>query len=716
MKKGNKQKGKMLHQNAGRSRSKKKDNRRRMAAAIDALLPDGIDDRRTPGARQKLARHMGGTHTPRGNRRGDFTVEGIFHGTARGFGFVTPGQKDTPAGAEDIFIPAHLTGGAIDGDTVTAMCETYTAERNGVWVEKTEGRVVSLTPGDRRAFGTLSFIKSYAGKPRRMAVFYPDGGRLPSEIEIPMRDTGDAEDGDKVAVTLYRASGGYLLARVDEVFGPAEERGANYAAILAACNIRTDFPPPVCREAEEKAARPLLGDGREYPSDMIFTMDGADAKDLDDAVSLRRLPGGGWCLGVHIADVSEYVSPGSEIEKEAVLRGTSLYFTDKVVPMLPHALSSGACSLFAGEEKYALSAYMKLSPEGELVGTRVVRSIISSRVRGVYSEVNDVLANGKSSAFFQKYKAVYPALLRMEALYKILEKKATARGAMEFDRPEAAILLDADGEPCDILCRTRGVAEKMIEQFMLTANEGVATLMHEAGIPCVYRVHDKPEDGKLGAFLTYAHNMGLSVGDLSTEDCNGQKLVALFRRAEAVGVSRPLSYAMLRAMAKASYSDRPTGHFGLGIKLYCHFTSPIRRLSDLATHRILKAVLLDGETPGKYKSYARRMAGAASDCELKALEAEREIEALYKTLYLSRHTGEEWEASVSACTSFGLFCELPNTCEGFVPGEDLGPSYLFSEENMSISADGQVFRVGDPIRVRIEEADIPRRRVRFSLV
>lgn len=717
----------------------------RMAAAekgfAEAAALLGVQDCRTQAEKRKLARAAAlARHTQGASRHGkgdtrcekgspryekggarqgrgeDKITEGIFHGTSRGFGFVTPAEPGE-AGA-DIFIPAHSVGDALDGDSVRVRYHTYTARGAAGAEQKTEGTVLSvLHTAHHAVIGTLLRGESGYGH-RRHTYWYvqPEDGRLPGEIWLP--GPGSARNGDKVEVALEKDRSRGLRGHVVRAFGPAEDRVANYEAVLAAQNVRTSFPPAVLEEATQNSAVPLSREGRVCRDrEVILTIDGASAKDLDDAVSLRRLPDGGWLLGVHIADVSHYVPQNSALEAEAILRGTSLYFIDCVVPMLPPALSNGACSLNAGEDKYALSAVMTLDAHGVIRSTTVSRSLIRSRVRGVYEEVNDLFAAGKASPFYKKYAAVWPTLSRMRELYRVLEGRNRARGALSFDRPEATILLDEDGAPADIVCRERGEAERMIEQFMLTANEGVATLMQKKGYPCVYRVHDKPEPGRLADFALYAHNLGLDTRPLQKEPeaLSGADLAAVLCEAEEKGLSRAVSYTMLRAMAKAVYSDKATGHFGLGIPLYCHFTSPIRRLSDLATHRMVKAVLLDGMPPDRYRAYAHRNAEAASEGELRALEAEREIEALYKTLYMKKHLSETFEGQISSVTSFGLFVELENTCEGLIPLTDLPGHFVFDEKSLSLRAGDTVYRIGDPVRITVAEADIPTRRVRFSL-
>jgi ribonuclease R len=386
----------------------------------------------------------------------------------------------------------------------------------------------------------------------------------------------------------------------------------------------------------------------------------------------------GWQLGVHIADVSSYVPEKSALDRLVMNRGTSVYFTDKVVPMLPECLSNGACSLNAGEEKYALTAIINLDSEGEIIKTRIVPSIIKSRLRGVYSEVNEILTGTPDPELRAKYRAVTPTLKKMQELYEILSEKARKRGYLDMSIDEAVIILDEDGSPKDIVRAERGVGERMIEQFMLTANEAVATLLSERGIPCVYRVHESPAADKLENFVDYLKHVGIHYTSLLQEDACGKDYAAVLDEAEKKGVGTAVSRTMLRSMMKAKYSEIRMPHFGLGIDCYCHFTSPIRRLSDLATHRIIHKVLLEGKRPESYASYAKRAARAASETELRALGAERRIENLYKVIYMQEHVGEIFNATVSSVTSFGMFCELENTCEGLVPICEMPGLFIFN--------------------------------------
>ena len=357
-----------------------------------------------------------------------------------------------------------------------------------------------------------------------------------------------------------------------------------------------------------------------------------------------------------------------------------------------------------------------LDENGEIVKTKIVPSIINSRVRGVYSEVNKILEKTADTATRVKYKPVLPLIERMHELYTILYKKAEKRGYLEMDVAESEILLDSNGDPVGIERRERGDAEKMIEQFMLTANEAVARLLSENGIPCVYRVHDDPPAEKIEDFVLFAHNLGFDTSVISRDRITPTDLSALLCAAEQKGLLAPISYILLRSMAKAKYSEIRSRHFGLSLDYYCHFTSPIRRLSDLATHRIIHRVLVEGKRPEAYRSYAKRAAVAATDAELRALAAERRIENLYKTLYMSRFLGCEFDATVCSITSFGMFAELENTCEGLIPLSEMPGLFVFDEGNRTLRSGNSVFRLGDKIRVRLEEADMIRGKLRFALL
>ncbi len=654
--------------------------------------------------------------------------EGIFCGTRQGYGFIhAEGLR------EDAFVPAHAVCGALHGDRVAF---TLVHERDGkISAEVREIRDV----GRETVCGILAEERilrrgrrTDARRVRRFVV--PDDTRFGQEIEV---EAGTATAGDKVEVRLLRAPHGPCTGVVVRSFGRAGTKSASYRSVLAENGIRTVFPPEVIEEAETAAREPLSGKGRTRPHELILTIDGADAKDLDDAISLTRTEEGNYRLGVHIADVSHYVKEGGAVESEALARGTSVYFTDKVVPMLPEALSNGACSLNAGEDKYAISAYMTIDKKGAILETRLYSSMIRSSVRGVYSEVNDLLINGDASPFYEKYAAAYPTLRELHGLYTVLKKKAEARGMIDFETPEARILLDENGDPTEVVRRTRGDAEKMIEQFMLAANEGVATLLHKLKLPCVYRVHEDPDPEKIADLVTFAHSLGLKTEGITEASAPPKALQGLLLAAREKGLETPVSYVMLRSMQKANYKADKSGHYGLGIRLYCHFTSPIRRLSDLMTHRIIRALVF-GESEERfakseqkdtqkekgvaaaalthYKKLAVRAADMATEGELRALRAERGIDALYKAIYMSRYVGEIFPAVITGMTSFGIFAELPNTCEGMIALAETDDRFLYDEARHLLVGSHTTYRLGDSVEVEVLDVDLVQSKIYLRLL
>lgn len=643
--------------------------------------------------------------------RAEKNADGIFHGTLHGYGFA-----DCPDHKEDIFIPADQTMGALDGDLVRVSLK----ERPSYDRRRLEGRVTKiLEPTSPYIIGTAIEYTPYGGRRNRKPippslVLIPDNSRL---AVMPIIEGGGFKAGDKVMVMLTarpRGRGDGGSCRLVSNYGPSESRVANYRAILADCGVPTDFSREALEEAEALASRPLSAEHRVRRRETIFTIDGADAKDLDDAVSVSRLSGGLFKLGVHIADVSAYVTPKSALDEDAMARGTSLYFVDRVVPMLPPALSNGACSLNAGEDKYAISAIMTIGLQGEILDVKLEKSIIRSSVRGVYSEVNDLLSHGEKSPYYDKYKKVYAPLKLMKSLTARV-KKHRRQAMLELDRPEARFILNENGHPIDIVRRERGEAERMIEECMLLANEAVATYLHKNGRPCVYRVHGAPTEEKTADFIRFAHNRGIDVSDLRPP-YPAEKFKEVLKKAEALEISEPVSHLLLRSMEKARYSEVPTGHYGIGLALYAHFTSPIRRLSDLATHRIISEMLNDPESASKLSSYAHRAAEAASQTELRALTAERRIESLYKTVYLADRIGKIYDARITSVNSYGMFAELSNTCEGLIPAEELGTYVEFDEEARTLSSRGHTYQIGDCVKIRVEDADIAASRVTFSLM
>ncbi len=679
-------------------------------------------------------------------------VSGIFSYSGRGYGFCTPdGTDDLTESFEDVFIPPRQTKGAMTGDLVTVSAEPTGTREDGR--RGYEGEVLTVEHVCRSVIGTLRRGRGYA-------YVVPDSKRWNVTIAVPEKDAdvSGAKDGWKVEVVpsedaffvrgksvLLRAGREVIPCeaegRIASVFGDGLTKDANYAAILTSCGIRTEFPESVLASADEAAAEPVdpeLNPARvDLRDHVIFTIDGAGAKDLDDAISLEKR-GENWVLGVHIADVSHYVRPDTPVEKEAALRGTSVYFTDKVVPMLPESLSNGACSLNAGEDRYAMTAEVTLDGEGNRLGTKIFKSVIRSRVRGVYTEVNDLFERGAESAFAGKYAEVLPMLTDMLGLYRTLAARAKERGVLELEDSEAVILLDENGEPAEIVKAERGDGEKLIEQFMLQANMGVAETLLSLELPCLYRVHAKPDAGKIAAFAVFAASLGLGTYGIALPDSGEKEESSLSARelilrlgkiladAEERGMGPMVSLMLLRSLMKAKYQSTPAHHFGLGADVYCHFTSPIRRYPDLFVHSVITAVLeqtgapflsaerrVPGHPAAKFEKIAAERGFTSTECEIRAMDAEREIEDLYMTLYMAKHIGEEFDAAVTGVAKSGLFVRCENLAEGFVPAENW-PGARIDEEHMTLTSRGITLTLGSPLRVVLTEADPGTRRITFA--
>ena len=466
--------------------------------------------------------------------------QGEFSLSKNGYGFVRVEGEE-----RDIFVSADKTLGALSGDIVEVHYRSYTFDG----AEKTEGRVVKILEYGISSFaGTL--VKNRARHAETPYIVIADDPKI--SIELPIRNRNGAKEGDKVFVHLRR--GERMYGEVVAVFGKTTSKEANYAAILAEEGIATEFSEEALAQAEEMAKRPIESLESEPRHDLshltVLTIDSEYAKDLDDAISLTRVSGGGYRLGVHIADVSSYIPEKSALEREAFSRGTSVYFTDRVVPMLPKVLSNGACSLNAGEKKATLSCFITLSAEGEILKSTIEMTTIVSKKRGVYSQINDIFEKGKKSSFYKEYETVYPTLLKMKELYLLLRDRAKARGSIELESRENKILLDEKGDPVDILPMLRGDSERMIEQFMLLANEAVATTLRDREIPCVYRIHENPPPAKLSEFLLFMQNLGYNITHIQPENPTGQDLNRLLALASERGMGECVSYLLLRSGRK----------------------------------------------------------------------------------------------------------------------------------------------------------------------
>ena len=615
-------------------------------------------------------------------------------------------------GTSDIFIPGRFTKGAMPGDDV--LVEKFEHPR----VEGSdEGAILAILTEKNDLVGTVRRVE---GRLR----FVPDD--CPA-ITMPLaRDCeGGAKDGDKVAVEILNRGSRQEDHRVGVAmrFGSSDEAKRCAKALLYAKDIRTRFPDKVRDEAKKFEGAEVSEKDCEGRMDLralpIFTIDSAETKDIDDAISLTRTSDGGFELGVHIADVSNYVKPGTELDNEAFSRATSVYYADQVVPMLPKALSNGICSLNENELRLAFSCLMRLDKEGNLTDYRFVKSIIRSRVKGVYSEINALLAGTADAEIKAKYADVIDQLPAMKELYGHRARLRKERGCMDIESGEVKLILDENGRCIDVKKRTSGESESMIEEFMLLANQCAAHFARVKQIPFVYRVHEEPNAEKLERLHALLQACGIN--DHFAKDVPTPKeLSAILEGVHGTPYEQIINTGMLRCMSKALYEEKPKGHYGLVLKDYAHFTSPIRRYPDLAIHRIMTDMLKGTEKETmilRYTDFAERASKQSSEREVIAMQIERKAEDCYKAEYARRHLGECYEGTISGVTQRGLFIELDNGVEGFVPASSLTPSGTSLTEGVRLTdpASGKTWSLGDKMMITIVRADVNLGKIDFEV-
>ena len=615
-------------------------------------------------------------------------------------------------GTSDIFIPGRFTKGAMPGDDV--LVEKFEHPR----VEGSdEGAILAILTEKNDLVGTVRRVE---GRLR----FVPDD--CPA-ITMPLaRDCeGGAKDGDKVAVEILNRGSRQEDHRVGVAmrFGSSDEAKRCAKALLYAKDIRTRFPDKVRDEAKKFEGAEVSEKDCEGRMDLralpIFTIDSAETKDIDDAISLTRTSDGGFELGVHIADVSNYVKPGTELDNEAFSRATSVYYADQVVPMLPKALSNGICSLNENELRLAFSCLMRLDKEGNLTDYRFVKSIIRSRVKGVYSEINALLAGTADAEIKAKYADVIDQLPAMKELYGHRARLRKERGCMDIESGEVKLILDENGRCIDVKKRASGESESMIEEFMLLANQCAAHFARVKQIPFVYRVHEEPNAEKLERLHALLQACGIN--DHFAKDVPTPKeLSAILEGVRGTPYEQIVNTGMLRCMSKALYEEKPKGHYGLVLKDYAHFTSPIRRYPDLAIHRIMTDLLKGTEKETmilRYTDFAERASKQSSEREVIAMQIERKAEDCYKAEYARRHLGECYEGTISGVTQRGLFIELDNGVEGFVPASSLTPSGTSLTEGVRLTdpASGKTWSLGDKMMITIVRADVNLGKIDFEV-
>lgn len=631
---------------------------------------------------------------------------------AKGFGFLIQDKVEGEKARPDIFLPPDKTKNAMNGDTVLVKVDMKAYESGA----RDEGEVVRII-----ARNTTTVIGVYQ-ESANYGFVVPEDKKIREDIFIPKGESLNAKNNDVVVceLTKYPSGDKNASGKVISVLGRKGDPGVDMMTVLAKYNLPQTFPQPVLDYVDRipNVIPPQeLERRRDLRGETIVTIDGADAKDLDDAISVVKLENGNYKLGVHIADVTHYVKEKSVLDEEALKRATSVYLIDLVIPMLPQKLSNDLCSLNPNTDKLTLSCEMEIDSHGTVKQSDVFESVIRTTARMTYDDVNAILTD-HDEALTQKYEHLVPMFREMEALYEILNRKRMLRGAIDFDFTESYIVLDENGEPVDVRPFVRGVSNRIIEEFMLAANECVAETYHWQNLPFVYRIHEDPDPEKLQVFSDMATTMGVPIrfgGDIEPMDL--QKVLANVKGTDAEHV---LSKLLLRSMMQAKYSPNNLGHFGLAAKYYSHFTSPIRRYPDLQIHRIIKKQLngqLAGPELERYHAVVAKTSLISSEMERVAEEAEREVDDMKKAQYMHARLGQVFEGVISSVTSFGFFVELPNTIEGLVHINTLPMDVMYDDRRMILTSDTYgTMSLGDRVRVQVAAVDVDNREINFEFL
>nr|WP_250885589.1 ribonuclease R [Bacillus licheniformis] len=637
-------------------------------------------------------------------------IKGKVSAHAKGFAFVLPEDSSL----DDVFIPPSELNTAMNGDTVLVRLST---ESGGT---KKEGAIIRIIERNiQKIVGTYTETKNFG-------FVIPDDKKITNDIFIPKHAKNGAVEGHKVVVRLTSYPEGRMSAEgeIIEILGHKNDPGIDILSIIHKHGLPGDFPAEAMEQAgntPDTIDEKDLEGRRDLRDQTIVTIDGADAKDLDDAVTVTKLKNGHYKLGVHIADVSHYVTEGSPIDQEAYERGTSVYLVDRVIPMIPHRLSNGICSLNPKVDRLTMSCEMLINPQGQVVEHEIFQSVIKTTERMTYSDVNKILVDDDEE-LKQKYEALVPMFKDMEDLAAILRGKRMERGAVDFDFKEAKVLVDEEGKAKDVVLRERSTAEKLIEEFMLVANETVAEHFHWMNVPFIYRIHEDPDQEKLQRFLEFVTTFGYVVkgtaGSIHPKALQSVLEEVRDRPEEAV-----ISTVMLRSMKQAKYDPQSLGHFGLSTEFYTHFTSPIRRYPDLIVHRLIRTYLIQGKTDEatreKWAEKLPEIAEHTSNMERNAVDAERETDDLKKTEFMLDKIGEEFDGVISSVTNFGMFVELPNTIEGLVHVSFMTDDfYRYDEQHYAMIGErtGNVYWIGDEITVRVVDVNKDERNIDFEIV
>ena len=633
--------------------------------------------------------------------------KGVMRTNKKGFGFVEVENMD-----DDIYVAQDNMNGAIHDDIVLVE---ITSKMN---LDRLEGRILKVIKRQvQRYIGEITFDAKGKGHIKL------DDNKIKLNIEIPKDKTLNAVDGHKVVVELVKKLNNNLKyeGKVVEIIGHKNDPGVDILSIVYKYNINTVFPDDVKEEVANINMEVLPEEyhgRRDLRDQMIFTIDGDDTKDIDDAISIEKFANGHYKLGVHIADVSYYVKEGSPLDNEAMERGTSVYLVDRVIPMLPHELSNGICSLNPNVDRLAISCVMEFDSTGKQLDYEIFPSVIKSRIQMTYKKVNSIL---EKNVVPEGYEPYADTLREMSELATILRKAKVRRGYINFDIDEAKILVDENCKPTEITVRERGVGENLIDDFMIAANECVATHIYFMNLPFIYRVHEVPKEEKIRSFLGFVSNLGYSIpGDI--KDTKPTTMQRILKALEDKPEYKILSSLLLRCMQKAVYKPVNLGHYGLASTCYTHFTSPIRRYPDTTVHRLLRTYLfenkIDNSTIRKWEEKLVYVADHSSDRERASVDCEREVEDMKMAEYMESHIGEEFDGMISSVTSFGMFVELDNLVEGLVPLRDMPDFFVYDEERMTLTGEKShvKYTIGERVRVKVVRASKEDKTIDFEIV
>ena len=633
--------------------------------------------------------------------------KGVMRVNKKGFGFVEVNKMD-----DDIYIAQENMNGAIHDDLVLVDITSK------LHLDRLEGRVLKII--ERKAttyIGTISFDSEGIGHVQL------DDSRVKLDIVVPKGNNLNSVDGHKVVVELGKKldNNGKYEGNVIEIIGHINDPGVDILSIIYKYRFNVDFPDAVKEEVKnipDQVYEAELKNRRDLREEVIFTIDGDDTKDIDDAISIKILPNGKYQLGVHIADVSYYVKEGSPLDNEAMERGTSVYLVDRVIPMLPHELSNGICSLNPNVDRLAISCVMEFDSAGKQLDYEIFPSVIRSRIQMTYKNVNSILEDNKVPEGYEPY---VNDLKLMAELAEILRDMKVRRGYIDFGVDEAKILVDDKCVPTEITLRERGTGEKLIEDFMIAANECVATHIYFMNLPFIYRVHEYPKEEKIRSFLAFVSGLGYDVKGDPT-DLRPTSIQKIVEQLEDKPEFKILSSLLLRCMQKAVYKPENLGHYGLASKCYTHFTSPIRRYPDTTVHRLLRTYLFDGHadmsTVNKWEDKLVYIADNSSERERASVDCEREVEDMKMAEYMEKHIGETFEGMISSITSFGMFVELDNLIEGLVSFRDMKEFYHYDEEHLTLTGEksGNKYLIGDRVIVKVLRADKNEKTIDFEVV